>query len=67
MEWCAFNAIEAIGGPAADYRFGMIARSILASVGAKDLPDPPDFFPWNNFTVVLSAEELCRQSELGMM
>lgn len=53
-----------------DFRFGTIARSVLIPHMDKNanLPDPPEFFPWNKpIVIVLSPEELCRQSELGAM
>lgn len=63
-----YDSFEPLGGWVDDFRFGTLARSVLASVGAKELPDPLDFFPWNSrIQIVLSPEELVRQSELGMM
>jgi len=68
MQWRAFDSLEPIGGPATDFRFGVLARSVLAAAGGTDLPHPLEFFPWNDDEItIISPEELCRMSERGMM
>lgn len=49
MEWRQFDFVEPIGGPALDFRFGMLARGQQAASATREtrLLDPLDFFPWN--------------------
>lgn len=63
MDWRVFDRVEPIGGPAADYRFGMLAQNILAphlERGTK-APHPLDFFPWTqrpDESILLSPDEM---------